>query len=200
MIDKAESPSLNASASSSLSPTLAHNMSRYIVLLRGVNVGGHNFLPMKELKSALEAAGYKNVGTYIQSGNLVLDSEHDPMLAIKALIAGKFGFDPDVLTLTQQQFKKAIVNNPYLGFEGKWVHFYFCQQEPKLDLQRLTQLKADTASCQMIPRVFYLHAPMGIARSKLVANIEKCLGVRATGRNLNTVHKLANMLNIKSDE
>jgi len=61
-------------------------MKTYVVLLRGVNVGGKNILPMKELKVHLERDGFENVKTYIQSGNLILQSSHGPEQVIKALI------------------------------------------------------------------------------------------------------------------
>ena len=165
-------------------------MNRYIILLRGVNVGGNNILPMKELKSLLEDNGFKNVTTYIQSGNLVLQGDKCPEKRIADLIESQFGFRPAVLSLTESEFKLAMTNCPYQGFEGKFVHFYFCKEAPKIDKTKLLALTTETECYELIDNVFYLHAPDGIGRSKLVANIESCLGVPATGRNLNTIKKL----------
>jgi uncharacterized protein (DUF1697 family) len=83
-----------------------------------------------------------------------------------------------------------MTNFPYQGFEGKFVHFYFCKEAPKIDKTKLLALTTETECYELIDNVFYLHAPDGIGRSKLVANIESCLGVPATGRNLNTIKKL----------
>lgn len=79
-------------------------MNRYIILLRGVNVGGKNILPMKELKSLLEHSGFKNVATYIQSINLILQADKRPARKIGTLIETTFGFNPDVLSFTEKEF------------------------------------------------------------------------------------------------
>ena len=170
-------------------------MNKYVVLLRGINVGGKNLLPMKELKALLENTGFKSVKTYIQSGNIVLMSIKKPQNDVGALINKKFGFTPEILALSEKEFKASVANNPYQEYEGKFVHVYFCQTKPKLNIEKLEKLISETERYEIIGSVFYLHAPDGIARSKLVANIESCLGVSATGRNLNTVNKLKEMVN-----
>lgn len=169
-------------------------MNTYIVLLRGINVGGNNLLPMKDLVGRLTEAGFENVSTTIQSGNVVLDSAKSPENDIAALIETHFGFKPAVLVLSKEAFDLAITNNPYQGIEGKLMHFYFCKQTPILNAQKLEKFSSETESYTVIGDVFYLHAPEGIGRSKLVANIELCLGVSATGRNLNTVKKIQEMV------
>lgn len=169
-------------------------MSTYIVLLRGVNVGGKNILPMKELRLLLEEGGFTDVRTYIQSGNIILSSDAEPGNETGDLIHGKFGFTPEVRVLSEQAFRRAVANNPYAEYEGKTVHFYFCKAAPAINHEKLEKLTADTEAHELIGNVFYLHAPEGIGRSKLVANIEACLGVSVTGRNLNTISKLAGML------
>ncbi len=169
-------------------------MQTYIILLRAVNVGGNNLLPMKELKSALQTAGFGGVKTYIQSGNILLQSKQNPEQEVRDLILRKFGFSPQVWVFSQPEFELAISNNPYSEFEGKQVHFYFCKSQPALDTEKLESLVAGGERYQLVDNVFYLHAQNGIGRSKLVANIDACLGVTSTGRNLNTIHKLAAML------
>jgi uncharacterized protein (DUF1697 family) len=74
------------------------------------------------------------------------------------------------------------------------VHFYFCAGAISLDKQKLAKFASVSERIELIDNVFYLHAPDGIGRSKLGVNIESCLGVSATGRNLNTVNKLVDML------
>lgn len=81
-----------------------------------------------------------------------------------------------------------------LVFDGKSVHLYFCKEAPTIDKPKLNELASPTESYKLIDNIFYLHAPDGIGRSKLVTKLESCLGVPITGRNLNTVNKLANMV------
>lgn len=169
-------------------------MNTYIILLRGVNVGGKNLLPMKELKVLLDENGFEYVKTYIQSGNIVLMGTKNPESNIGALIQNQYGFTPEVLVLSKNEFISSVSNNPYQKYEGKLVHFFFCKETPKIDLAKLEKLTAETECYELIGNVFYLHAPNGIGRSKLVASIEACLGVSATGRNLNTINKLREMV------
>ncbi len=169
-------------------------MNTYIILLKGVNVGGKQLLPMKELK-ALLGRGFENVKTYIQSGNIVLMATKNPKSDIRALIQSEYGFAPEVLALSEIEFISTISNNPYQEYEGNLVHFFFCKDSSKVDSTKLEELKAETESYELIGGVFYLHAPNGIGRSKLVANIETCFGgAPVTGRNLNTVNKLRDMV------
>ncbi len=165
-------------------------MNTYIVLFRGINVGGKNLLPMQELVTILEENKYKNIRTYIQSGNVVLQSQARPDKKIRLLVLHTFGFEPEVMALDETEFHAAVKNNPYTSADGKAVHFYFCKSQPKINTEKLTRFRAKSEQYQITGKVFYLHAPEGIGRSKLVANIEACLGVPATGRNLNTVKKL----------
>ena len=171
-------------------------MNKYVVLLRAVNVGGKNLVPMKEFKSLLENKGVQNISTYIQSGNIVLQSESSPTQLIQEVIESEFGFMPQVLVLSESEFKQSIENNPFSEGEGKFIHFYYCQDHPAINNEKLQKYCSETEHYQLVGKVFYLHAPSGIGRSKLVANIESCLGVPATGRNLNTVNKIESMLNI----
>ncbi len=159
-------------------------------------MGGKNLLPMKALKALLEGAGYLNVQTYIQSGNIVLDAPVHPGDELGSLIKDSFGFEPGIMLFTQDEFAAAVAANPFSG-AGNTIHFYFCTTPPHLDTALLESLRASSENYALVGNVFYLHAPDGIGRSKLVAKIESCLGVSATGRNLNTVSKLQLMLDDK---
>jgi uncharacterized protein (DUF1697 family) len=112
----------------------------YLVLLRGVNVGGNNLLPMKKLTVLLQNDGFEDVSTYIQSGNIVLKSTTNPEQNIRSLIAKKFGFEPKVLALSVDEFMRSVANNPFREFEGKTVHFYFCAGDPNLDKKKARQV------------------------------------------------------------
>ena len=112
-------------------------MKTYIALFRGVNVGGNNLLPMKELVALLEKNGFQNVKTYIQSGNVVLKGKKVSSTELRTLIAGKFGFKPEVTVLEKSEFDSSIKHNPFNLVEGKTAHFYFCSKKPKLNSEML---------------------------------------------------------------
>ena len=169
-------------------------MTKYIVLFRGINVGGKNLLPMKTLVPLLEENSFEHVSSYIQSGNVVLKSASDPVEKIKSIVVKSFGFSANIFTLNEAAFTTAVVHNPYQAFEGKFVHFYFCHHPIVLNQDKMHKHLTDSETYFIQDKVFYLHAPDGIGRSKLVANIEACLGQPATGRNLNTVNKISIML------
>lgn len=169
-------------------------MNTWVVLLRGINVGGAHKLPMKTLKGWLENAGYRNVRSYIQSGNIVLESKTEPGPDIGQLVEANAGFKPEVLVLEKQAFLEAMANNPWPQAEGKTVHLSFCAGSPSPDIDRIEQLKSGSEAFHYANKVFYLYAPDGIGRSKLAAKTESCLGVPATSRNLNTVKQIRELL------
>lgn len=150
---------------------------------------------MKELITALEESGYQNVKTYIQSGNVVLKSRQLTPGNIAGIVANNFGFTPEVFVLGKSEFLSSIKHNPFHPSEGKTAHFYFCSTKPEVDTDKLDKYLDDTEEYRLINKVFYLHAPRGIGRSRLVANIDSCLGMPVTGRNLNTIKKLEEMVN-----
>jgi uncharacterized protein (DUF1697 family) len=176
-------------------------MNTYVVFLRGINVGGRNKLLMKELVVILEGIGCENVKTYIQSGNVVLQSSNEnlPELAknIGQAINQQHDFEPRIHILTAKDLQNAIDNNPFSDakLDPKSLHFGFLEAIPSNpDLDKLTVLKAASEDYQLINKVFYLSAPEGIGRSKLAAQSEKALGVSMTSRNWRTVDKVQNMI------
>ena len=175
-------------------------MKTYIALFRGINVGGKNVLPMNELESMLENIGLQNVKTYIQSGNAVFQSQETnaSLLAnhIRAAIKESRGFEPQVLLLEPEEIEKVVQENPFPEAESepKALHLHFLSSEPRSpDLEALERIKSERERFVLEDSVFYLHAPDGIGRSKLVANAEKVLGVSMTGRNWRTACKLMDM-------
>jgi len=171
----------------------------YIGLFRGINVGGKNILPMRELVSILKEIGYENIRTYIQSGNVVFSSKKiiGPKAAdeISREIERKIGFSPKVVILSPKQLQSSINNNPFPTIDGKALHFFFLESLPESpDIERLKLLKAKSEKFALEGRVFYLHAPEGVGRSKLAAAVEKSIGVPLTARNWNTVSKLLKMV------
>jgi uncharacterized protein (DUF1697 family) len=175
-------------------------MTTYIALFRGINVGGKNKLPMKDLVATLENIGCREVATYIQSGNAVFQSEEQDALllseTIEAAIKERHGFEPRVLLLASEEMERAMRSNPFPEAESepKTLHLYFLAAPPENpDLDALEGIKGDRERFVLGDGVFYLHAPDGIGRSKLAASIEKLLGVPVTARNWRTVRKVMEM-------
>jgi len=174
-------------------------MATWIALLRGINVSGKNILPMAELRRELEGLGFEDVQTYIQSGNVVFRSAARSATRAADRIAdaveGAHGFRVPVLVLSAKELEGAVRKNPFPQVSAeKFLHFSFLFETPKRpDLDALAELATKKEEFRLIDRVFYLHAPEGIGRSKLAARAEKHLGVKATGRNLRTVRKLGEM-------
>ncbi len=170
-------------------------MQTYIILFRGINVGGNNVIKMKALVALLEQQGFENVGYYIQSGNIVLDSNKHPAKSIQSLFSKNFAFIPDIFVLNKAEFAQVIENNPYQEAEGKFVHFFFCKESLALNQEKVDKWQVASEEYLVKDKLFYLHAPEGIGRSKLVSNITSCLGQMSTARNLNTINKLALIIN-----
>ncbi len=175
-------------------------MATWIALLRGINVGGRNILPMKELVRDLESLGLEDVRTYIQSGNAVFRAAGEEPSGlgekIAATIEKRHGFRPQVLLLAAGELQDAIAANPFPEAEAepKSLHLSFLAAPPPApDLEALRAVKSPTERFHLTDRVFYLHAPDGIGRSKLAAKVEKRLGVPITARNWRTVSKLRQM-------
>ena len=106
-------------------------MKTYIALFRGINVGGNNVLPMKDLVTLLQNIGSQNVKTYIQSGNAVFQNkeENASLLSnrIRAAIKQSYGFEPRVLLLKPEEVERAVASNPFREAESErrtlQVHF-----------------------------------------------------------------------------
>ncbi len=176
-------------------------MTVWIALLRGINVGGSHKLPMADLREMLTGLGFGAARTYIQSGNCVFESDDGPAEAltetIESAIAARFGFRPRTMVLSKDDFDASIAANPYAAAgeaDPKSVHFYFLSEPARnADLSALDTVRKANEAFTLTDRVFYLHAPDGIGRSKLAEKAEKCLGVAATARNFRSVTSIAEL-------
>lgn len=174
-------------------------MAIYIALFRGINVGGKNAISMKALIEILEARGYTDIKTYIQSGNVLFRGAHSKIenfsREVGKSIKSSYGFEPDIMIIGIEEFKKAIYANPFPTDHPKYLHLYFLAEIPKQpNFEGLNRIKSESERFQLIGKVFYLYAPDGIGRSKLAAGVERLIGVRATARNWNTVTVLLEMV------
>jgi uncharacterized protein (DUF1697 family) len=169
----------------------------WIALLRGVNVGGRNLLPMKDLARHLEDLGCTSVTTYIQSGNVIFKRQKTKVSSLAELIGKTIldhhGFQAKVHLMSASDLEQAASANPFphATADPKSLHLSFLSQEPEpIRLESLEAIKAESETYSLQGNVFYLHAPLGIGRSKLAARAETLLGVEATSRNWRTVSKL----------
>lgn len=181
-------------------------MTTYIALLRGINVGGHHKLPMADLRALLTEMGLRNVKTYIQSGNVVFQSERTDKSTLaqkmSEAIESSHGFAPRVMLLDAADVQTAISANPFPEGEAdpKTLHLYFLDKQPENpDMEKFEQLKTETERFHLGNRVFYLHAPDGIGRSKLAERAERVLDVAATARNWRTVSKVMELVESGED-
>jgi uncharacterized protein (DUF1697 family) len=175
-------------------------VSRQIVLLRGVNVGSRNRIAMPKLRHALDASGFDDVRTYLQSGNVVLTSRLSPTklaAECKRAVADEFGLDVDVLVRTRSELAAVVRRNPLgdVASDPKRYQVTFLAKKlPAAEVQRLEELAAKGEKLAAHGRELYAWHPDGVARSKLWARLAgRDLGVSATSRNWATVTKLVDL-------
>ena len=172
-------------------------MRRLVVLLRGVNLVSHNRVSMPELRQSLAEAGFEDVETYLQSGNVVLASDLAPeqlASAVARLVAERFGLDVGVVVRTRAELAKVVARNPLgrLATDPKRYQVTFLDGEPDPDaLQALEGVAVGGERLVCKGRELYTWHPDGIGRSKLARLLSgKSLGVTATTRNWSTVTSL----------
>jgi uncharacterized protein (DUF1697 family) len=175
-------------------------MTAFVALLRGINVGGKNILPMSEFRDLLATLGCEDIATYIQSGNAVF--RHHGTTAklsdrIAEAVSSEFGFQISVMVLTASEFAAVATANPFAVdvSELKFLHVWFLRETTaKANTQRMDEIASDNEEFLLTDSAFYLHAPDGVGRSKLAGDVERCLGVPATARNWRTVGKIGVLL------
>jgi uncharacterized protein (DUF1697 family) len=170
----------------------------FVLLLRGINVGGAGKLPMPALKVALEGLGCAAVATYIQSGNAVFRADRDRAGLAEAIgdaIAAVHGFRPAVFLLTTAELAAALAANPWPEAEAdaKPMHIFFHDGTAQPDTAALDALLVPGEAWHMTPDVLYFRAPAGIGRSKFAEKLPRHFKARMTARNLNTCRRLAEM-------
>jgi len=170
----------------------------YVGLLRGVNVGGNNKLPMKALVALCEAQGCKDVQTYIQSGNVVFRAGAKIAGAfsegLKAKIKEEFGFQTTVIVRSAGGLKAAAENNPYFTpkAETRFLHVMFLADEPNLtDVVKLNPVCEGEEAFSLRGKEIFLYLPNGVGRSKMASyGFDKILRTVGSMRNWQTVQRL----------
>lgn len=172
-------------------------MATYIALLRGVNVG-QNLLKMERLRALAGELGFKNVSTYVQTGNMVFDADDSPAKCSAALeqkLAGETRLPVAVFVRTAEELKAIMARNPFLKdrtIDRTKLHVTFLAgAATKAGLAKLNAMARGSDEFRLGWQEVYVHCPNGYGRSKLSNNgLERALGVRASTRNWNTVNKL----------
>lgn len=181
-------------------------MPTHLALLRGINVSGHKMINMLALKKALEGIGFTNVVTYIQSGNVFVDTEEESSskvgFLIKQEIFKEFGHDVPVIVIGREDLQACLERNEFLNDEGvdlKKLYVSFISSE--LPENMITQLNLNFIKpdeIQLDGKRIYLKYDTSPAKTRLDNKwIEKSMNVISTTRNWNTVNKLLEMFGDK---
>jgi uncharacterized protein (DUF1697 family) len=171
-------------------------MTTHIALLRGINVGGNNMLPMKDLAAMLADCGCTNVQTYIQSGNAVFKSDREAAhiaTDFQSLCHKTKGFAPQTLILPLADYEKIVAANPFPEAIAtpKALHIYFLLAPP-LNVDHAAML----AACNPVERfhltndALYIHTPDKLTDSALLPKLGKFIKIATTQRNWTTVTTL----------
>lgn len=176
-------------------------MPSYIAILRGINVSGKNKLPMADLRASLGKQGFKNVVTYIQSGNVAFEAKETAAEAaakkLEQLIKKDFGYDVPVIVFGKAYLEKVLAENPFLkkDVDVSKLHVTFLAEEPLTEnLKKLDGLNYPPDEFALGNKAIYLHCPEGYGRTKYNNTfLENKLKVTATTRNWKTSNVLLEM-------
>jgi uncharacterized protein (DUF1697 family) len=190
-------------------------MASHVALLRGINVGGRNKIPMAELREVVASLGHTGVTTYIQSGNVLFstaDTDSAKLAAaLEAAIADRFGIGPSVVVLSRDELARLLDGNPYPDEpDPRLVHMVFLNAEPTPGLldrmaaaQRAAAAKGGRDSVTAVGKALFLHTPDGFGTSELAQLLlsrilgpppkQKKQALAATARNWATATKLLSL-------
>lgn len=198
-------------------------MASHVALLRGINVGGRNKVPMADLREVVTSLGHTGVSTYIQSGNILFSTAEDDTAklaaALESAIEDRFGISSSVVVLSREELARVLAANPYPDEPNpRMVHVVFLNGSPPRDLlDRITAAESAAAAkgtrdtVQLAghsagpaagqPHALFLHTPDGFGTSELAQNVFKILappkkskpGLAATARNWATATKLLSL-------
>ena len=174
----------------------------HVALMRGINVGGKNKLPMKDVVALFEKVGCRSVRTYIQSGNVVFQG--DPAVAesvvdeVPRRIAKRFGYWVPVVLRSAEELRDAATRNPFVAEQPdpKHLHVGFLADAPDSDaVASLDPARSTGDRFAVLGREVYLHVPGGMARTKLTTDyFDRRLDTVMTVRNWRTVSRLLEMV------
>jgi len=177
-------------------------MKTYISLLRGINVGGKNIIKMSDLKQVYENLNFKNIRTYIQSGNVVFETEKSEIQEIENDISNKifenFGFNVPVTIVEKNEFQIIVENNPFniTDVDFKNFHVTFLKSYPvHEDINKINSEIYLPDEFRVIQKSVYLNIKNGYGNTKLTNTfLESKFKTTATTRNWNTIIQLLKIL------
>lgn len=174
-------------------------MNTCIVLLKGINVGGHKKVPMADLCELLAKFGFENVRTYIQSGNVILESSEKNRLNTEAIIKDaileKFGFEVSVLVKTRKDLERIFNDYPFSEEKKAASYFIMLHETPDAELVKVASEKVyKDEEYQILNDCIYFYCDKGFGQAKFNGNyFEQKLKTFATARNYNTMLKLLSL-------
>ena len=174
-------------------------MKTYIALLKGINVGGHKKVPMADLRELLTKSGFENVQTYIQSGNVILQSSKSDISVIEKniqeSIMDHFGFEISVLVKTRSDLKRIFNDSPFSEEKKKASYFMLLRNTPEDDLVKVASEKVyEGEEYKILKDCIYFFCEKGFGQAKFNANFfERKLKIFVTARNYNTMVKLLSL-------
>ena len=186
-------------------------MATHLALLRGINVGGRNKVPMAELREVVTSLGHTGVTTYIQSGNVLFTTTESDTgklaSALEAAITGAFGLTSSVVVLSRDELAQILDRNPHREEPSpKLVHVVFLNAEPPADLvdrikaaESASAAKGSRDTVTAIGPALYLHTPDGYGTSELAQVLFRIMGtpgqkgITATARNWATATTLLSL-------
>jgi uncharacterized protein (DUF1697 family) len=173
-------------------------MNTYVSMLRGINVSGHNMISMPDLKKLYESLGFKNVVTYVQSGNVIFDSpaKDIPKLSsqIESQLKKTFNFSVPLVIRDKNDLQRIISENPFINKKKDPLNLYvtFLQSTPDpFDFKTSPLPSGESDEFIIKDKEIFLFCPNGYGRTKFNNNyFEKKLNISATTRNWNSVNAL----------
>lgn len=184
-------------------------MRTHVGLLRGINVGGHNRLAMADLREIVMALGFRDVETYIQSGNVVFTCAEfnlaELSTKLEQAIADRSDVRPGVVVLSRAQFKSVVANNPYpQEANPKCLHVVFHKEQIDPDtvnavaeaVQR-ARSKGSLDEATVLGSSLYMRTPDGLGRSVLAAELTRLPASTATD-GVNTMRNWATVTRLRS--
>ncbi|HET8825823.1 MAG TPA: DUF1697 domain-containing protein [Terriglobales bacterium] len=174
----------------------------YIALLRGINIGPHKRMKMEKLRASCETLGFKNVKTYIQSGNVVCKagklSSEAAAKKIEAQIEKDFGFSVDVIARMGDEMKRIVTGNPLLkdpDVDASKLHVVFLSETPPAEaIKKLEAIVKAPDQVRHKGKEIYFYFPNGVSGSSIWKhNLDRVIGISGTMRNWRTVNTLYQM-------
>lgn len=177
-------------------------MNKYVLFLKGVNIGGHNNVKMDTLRKMLNAQGFEYVRTYINSGNIILQSKEDKEKIkeqITGIIGSGFGIKVEMIVKSEQELQDLVKNNPFdIKKEADHAKRAVVMLSKKVDPDQTRVFKEEgkvDENFYLVDDQLFIYYHNGFGKSKFTTGyIERKLHVTATGRNWNTILKLTEMI------